>query len=106
MHHFQSIFFVTETLIAKARLKSLYLMLGLKVITDFAKSPNFEKVRKQFNYGSGTSKAFLKQTIGLQCYLTIPRRVKILHENRIDFNKNKDVFKDLNEFPPLNDWFP
>ena len=47
-----------------------------------------------------------KKTIGLQCYITIPQRVTIIHENRIDFNENRDVFKDLNEFPPSDDWFP
>ena len=45
-----------------------------------------------------------KQTIGLQCYITIPLRVTILHGNQIDFNENKDVFKYLNEFPPSDDW--
>ena len=45
-----------------------------------------------------------KQTIGLQCYLTNPQRVTILHDNRIEFNENRDVFKDLNEVPLLYDW--
>ena len=44
--------------------------------------------------------------IGLQCYLTIPRRVTILRDNLIDSNENKYVFKDLNEVPPSDDWFP
>ena len=47
-----------------------------------------------------------RQTIALQCYLTIPQGVTILHENRIDLNDNKDVFKDLIEVPPSDDWFP
>ena len=47
-----------------------------------------------------------KQKIGLQCYLTIPRRVTIVHDNQIDFNGNKDVFKDLNEVTPSDDGFP
>ena len=47
-----------------------------------------------------------KQTIGLQCNLTIPRRVTILHENRIDLNESRDVFKDLNEVLPSDYWFP
>ena len=58
------------------------------------------------SYESVKSKALQKQTIGLQCYITIPRRVTIIHDNRIDFNENKDVFKDLNEVPPSDDWFP
>ena len=41
----------------------------------------------------------------MQCYLTIPQRVTILHDNRIDFNENKYVFKDLNEVPPSDYWF-
>ena len=98
--------FVTAKLIAKARLKSLYSRLGFKVIKDFATSNNFEKARKQFHYESGKSKAFQKKTICFQCYLTIPRGVTILHENRIDFNKNRDVFKYLNEVLLSYDWFP
>ena len=47
-----------------------------------------------------------RKKIGLQCYLTIPRHVTIIYDNRIDFNKNKDVFKDLNEVPPSYYWFP
>ena len=48
----------------------------------------------------------LKQTIGLQCYLKILLRVTIFSDNQIDFNENRDVFKDLNEVPPSDDWFP
>ena len=47
-----------------------------------------------------------KQTIGLQWYLNIPQHVTIIYENLIDFNENKDVFKDLNEVPLSDDWFP
>ena len=93
----QTIF--TKTLIEEARLKSLYSKLGFKVIKNFATSPNFEKSHKRFHCESVKSKALQKQTIGLQFYLTIPRRVTIIHENRIDFDENKDVFKDLNEVP-------
>ena len=42
----------------------------------------------------------------LQYYQTIPRRVTILHDNRIYFNENINVFKYLNEVPPTYDWFP
>ena len=94
------------TLIYKARLNSLYLRLGFKVIKNFATFPNFEKARKQFHYESGKYKALYKQKIGLQCYITIPQRVAIIHNNLIDFNENKDAFKDLNEVPPSYDWFP
>ena len=78
--------FVTATLISEARLDSLYSRLGFKVIKDFATSPNLEKARKRFHYESGKSKGLQKQTIVLQCYLTIPRRVTILHDNRIYLN--------------------
>ena len=63
--------FVTETLISKSRLNSLYSRLGFKVIKDFATFPNFEKSYKQFHYESGRSKALQKEKIGLQWYLTI-----------------------------------
>ena len=96
----------TAKLISEAQLKSLYSRLGFKGIKDFAISPNFEEDHKWFRYESGKSKEFQKQTIGLQCYLTIPRSVTILHDNRIDFNENRDLFKDLNEVPPSDDWFP
>ena len=42
----------------------------------------------------------------MQCHQTIPRLVTILHDNRIDFNENRNVFKDLNEVPLLDYWFP
>ena len=38
--------FVTATIIAKARFKSLYSRLGFKLIRDSETSPNFEKARK------------------------------------------------------------
>ena len=94
----------TATLISKARLKSLYSRLCFKVIRDFATSPNFKKACKQFHYESGKSKALQKQKNGLQCYLTIPRCVKIIHDNRIESNENKDVFKGLNEVPTSYDY--
>ena len=91
--------FVTATIISEARLKWLYSRLGFKVIKYFATSPNFEKARKQFNYESGNSKALHKQKMGLQCYLTIQWRVTIIHDNRIFFNENRYMAKDLNEVP-------
>ena len=71
---------ITAKLIAEARLKSLYSKLGFKVTKDFSTSNNFEKDRKRFNYESGKSKEFQGKK-GFHCYLTIPRRVTILHEN-------------------------
>ena len=78
--------FVTATLIAESRFKSLYSRLYFKVIKDFATSPNFKKACKRFHYESVKSKELQKKTIGLQCYITIPQHVTILHENRIDLN--------------------
>ena len=46
-----------------------------------------------------------RKQIGLQCYITIPRRVTIIYDNQIDSNENIDVLKYLNEVPPSNDWF-
>ena len=87
-------------------MKWLYSRLGFKVIKNFAASSNFKEARKQFHYESVKSKELHKQTIGLQFYQTIPQRVTILHENRIDFNENRDAFKDLNEVPQSDDLFP
>ena len=47
-----------------------------------------------------------RKKIGLQCYIIISRYVKILYDNRIDFNENKYLFKDLNQVPPSDYWFP
>ena len=73
--------FVTETLISEALLKSFYSRLVLKVIRDFATSPNFEEARKRFNYESVKSEAFQKKTLAynfikhshevLQLFMTI-----------------------------------
>ena len=87
-------------------MKSFYSKLGFKVIKYFATSPNFEEACKRFQYESVKSRALQKQTIGLQFYLTIPRRVTIIHDNRIYFNENRDVFKDLNDILPSDYWFP
>ena len=81
-------------------------MLGFKVIKYFATSRNFEEARKWFNYELGKSKALQKTKICLKCHQTITRHVTILHDNWIDFNENRNVFKDLNEVPPSDDWFP
>ena len=36
----------------------------------------------------------------------IPTTCYNFHDNRIEFNENINVFKDLNEVPPSYDWFP
>ena len=97
--------FVTATLIVEALLKSFYSRCGFKVIIDFATSTNFKQACKLFYYEPGNYRALPKQIIGLQCNITIPRRVTIIPDNRIEVNENSDVFKDLNEAPPSDDWF-
>ena len=47
-----------------------------------------------------------KKTIGLQCLYTIPRRVTFLHDNRINFNIHKNVFRDLDVNSTSETWFP
>ena len=88
---------VKTTIIADALLKSFYSRLDFKVIKDFANSTNFEEARKRFNYESGKYIALQEKTIGLQCHQTIQRRVTIIRDNQIDFNENKNVFKDLSD---------
>ena len=87
-------------------MKSFYSRLGFNLIKDSTISPNFEEACKRFDYDTGKYKALQKKTFGLQCPQTIPRRVTILHDNRIEFNENRNVFKDLNEVFPSDYWFP
>ena len=47
-----------------------------------------------------------RKKIGLLCHQTIPRRVTNIHDNRIGFNENRNVFKYLNEVTPSDDWLP
>ena len=69
------------------------------VIKDFATSTNFEEACSQFCYETRKSKAEQKKTIGLQCLYTIPRRVTFLHDDRINLNIHKNVFRDLDVNP-------
>ena len=87
-------------------MNSFYSRLGFKVIKYFPTSPIFVEAREQFHYESVKSKELYKQQIYLQCYLTIPRRVTILHGNRIELNEYRDLYKYLNEVTPSNYWFP
>ena len=61
---------------------------------------------KKFHYESGKSKADQKITIGLKCLQTIPRRVTFLHDNQINLNIHKNVFRNLYVDPTLETWFP
>ena len=47
-----------------------------------------------------------RKKFGLQFYTTIPRRVTTIYDNRIEFNGNEYVLKDLNEVLPSDYWFP
>ena len=76
------------------------------VIKDFATSTTFEAARSRFHYEKGKYKAEQKQTIGLQCLCTIPRRVTLPHDNQINFNIHKNVFRDLDVNSTSETWFP
>ena len=80
---------VKTILIANVSLKTFYSRLGFSVIKDFVTSTNFEAACRLFHYETGKSKADQTKTICLQCLYTIPRYVKFLHENRINFNTQK-----------------
>ena len=82
-------------LIANASLKSFYSRSGFSVIKDFSTSTTFEAACRQFHYDTGKSKKDEIKTIGLQCLYTIPRRVTFLHDDQINFNTQKNVFRDL-----------
>ena len=76
------------------------------VIKDFVTSTNFEAALRQSHYETGKSKADQKKTIGLQCLHTIPRRVIFIHDNRMNFNIHKNVFRDLDGISTSETWFP
>ena len=86
-------------------LKSFYSRLCFKVIKDFSTSTNFEEARSRFNCDTGKSKSEQKKTIGLQCLYTIPRRVTFLHDDQINLNIHKKVFRDLDINPTTETWF-
>ena len=86
---------VKTIFIANVSLKSFYSRLGFLVIKDFATSATFEAACRRFHYDTGKSKEDEIKTIGLQCLYTIPRRVKFLHDDQINFNTQKNVFRDL-----------
>ena len=68
-------------------------------------STTFEADCSRFHYEEGKSKAQQKQTIGLQCLYTIPRRVRVLHDNRINFNMHKNEFRYLDGISTSETWF-
>ena len=44
--------------------------------------------------------------MGLECLRTIKRRVKLLHDDRINFNTQKNVFRDLYGISTSVTFFP
>ena len=111
LHVYQCIIFnqtnrVKTILIDDASLKSFYSRLGFKVIKYFATSTNFEEARRRFNYETVKSKSDQEKTIGLQCLHTIPRHVTFLHDDQINFNIHKNVFRNLYVDPTSETWFP
>ena len=96
---------VKTILIAKASLKSFDSRLVFTVIKDFATSTNFEVTCSRFHYEKGNSKAEQKETIGLQCLYTIPQRVTFLHDDQINFNIHKNLFRDLYVNSTSETWF-
>ena len=80
--------------------------MGFSIIKDFATSTTFEAAGRQFHYDTGKSKEDEIRTIGLQCLYTIPRRVTFLHDDRINFNTQKNVFRDLDGISTSETFFP
>ena len=48
----------------------------------------------------------LEKTIGLKCLQTIPQRVTFLHDDRINLNIHKNMFRNLYVDPTSETWFP
>ena len=97
---------VKTILIVNASLNTFYSRLGFTVIKDFVTSTNFEAARSRFHYETEKYKADQKKTIGLQCLYTIPRSVTFLHDDRMNFNIQKNVFRDLDGISTPETWFP
>ena len=96
---------VKTILISNASLNTFYSRLGFTVIKDFVTSTTFEADRRQFHYETGRSKADQKKTIVLQCLHIIPRRVTFIHDDRINFNIHKNVFRYLDGISTSENWF-
>ena len=75
-------------------------------IKYFATSTNFEEAHRKLHYETGKSKADQKKTIGLQCLKTITRRVTFLHDDLINMNIHKNMFRNLYVDPTSETWFP
>ena len=97
---------VKTILIANVSLKTFYSRLGFSVIKDFATSTNFEAARRRFHYDKGKSKEDEIKTIGLQCLYTIPRSVKFLHDDQINFNTQKKCVQIFRWYFNISNFFP
>ena len=86
---------VKTILIANVSLKTFYSRLGISVIQDFATSTTFEAACRRFHYKTEKYKVDQTRTIGLQCLYTFPRRVIFLHDDQMNINTQKNVFRDL-----------
>ena len=79
--------------------------MGFTVIKDFVTSTTFEAAHRRLRYETGKSKADQKKTIGLQCLHTIPWRVTFLHDDQMNLNIHKNVFRDLYVNSTSETWF-
>ena len=86
--------------------KIRYSRLGFKVIEDFATSTNFEEARRKFHYETGKFKADQKKNIGIKCLHTILRRVTFIHDDQINLNIHKKVFRNLHVDRTSETWSP
>ena len=69
-------------------------------------STTIEAAHRQFHYETEKSKADQKKTIGLHYLHTIPRRVTFLHDDRMNLNIQKNVFRDLDGISTSETCFP
>ena len=106
MYYFHSNKSSLKILIANVSLKTFYSRLGFSVIKYFATSTTFEAAHRQFHYDTGKFKEDKLKTIGLQCLRTIPRLVKLLHDDQINFNTQKHVFRYLDGISISVTFFP
>ena len=87
-------------------MKKFYSRLGFTVIKDLVTCTTFEAACRRFHYETGKCKADQKKTIGFQCLHTIPRCVTFLHDDRMNINTKKNVFRDLYGISTSETWFP
>ena len=69
-------------------------------------STTFEAALRRFHYETEKFKADQTKTIGLQCLYTIPRSVTFIHDDQMNLNIQKNVFRDLDGISLSETWFP